>query len=563
MATTEDIHENNAVVDQSKTNIAVPKHATENSGDEQRSWKFWLVFLSLCLLSFASALEGSIIATALPTISQSLSTDASPNYVWIANAFTLAQTVIQPPTAQVCNIFGRRKPLLVAIALFALGSGVAGGAYNVAMLITGRTIQGFGSGGIYMLVDLIVCDLVPLRDRGKYLGIVLSTAAVGAILGPVLGGALAEASWRWAFYINVPISGVVLIITLLFLRITYKESSWAQIFLKIYWIGNTLFLASITAKLLGLTSGGVTAPWGSYRVIVPLVVGFGGWIAFHAFEASAWCYEPSVPARLFSNRTSLVGFVLAFDGAVLLQWTIYFLPIYFQGVRSTSPFTSGINTLPYNAFIIVAAIVAGGLMSKIGVYRPLQGIGFVFLTLVVGLFSILDSHSHTALWVIFQLFTAVGQGFLATTILPAIQAALPESDTASATGMYAFLRSFGFVWGVTIPSLVFGAFFDKNVSRISDAGVRQSLSGGHAYGSASIAYATKFPPALRAEIETVYRLALQMVWRVAIGFALLGFILSFGSRQLELRKETQTDYQLEGEKSARGMSAHAAQNVTR
>jgi hypothetical protein len=129
--------------------------------------------------------------------------------------------------------------------------------------------------------------------------------------------------------------------------------------------------------------------------------------------------------------------------------------------------------------------------------------------------------------------------------------------------MYAFLRSFGFVWGVTIPSLVFGAFFDKNVSRISDAGVRQSLSGGHAYGSASIAYATNFPPALRAEIETVYRLALQMVWRVAIGFALLGFILSFGSRQLELRKETQTDYQLEGEKSARGMSAHAAQNVTR
>jgi MFS family permease len=259
MAKTDDIHENNAVVDQSKTNIAVPKHATENSGDEQRSWKFWLVFLSLCLLSFASALEGSIITTALPTISQSLSTDASSNYVWIANAFTLAQTVIQPPTAQVCNIFGRRKPLLVAIALFALGSGVAGGAYNVAMLITGRTIQGFGSGGIYMLVDLIVYDLVPLRDRGKYLGIVLSTAAVGAILGPVLGGALAEASWRWAFYINVPISGVVLIIALLFLRITYKESSWAQIFLKIDWIGNTLFLASITAILLGLTSGGVSA----------------------------------------------------------------------------------------------------------------------------------------------------------------------------------------------------------------------------------------------------------------------------------------------------------------
>ncbi|KAF2188483.1 MFS general substrate transporter [Zopfia rhizophila CBS 207.26] len=520
--------------------------------EQHHSWQFWLVFLSLCLLSFASALDGSIITTALPTVARSLGPAASSNYVWIANSFTLTQTAIQPLTAQLCNIFGRRIPMLTAIALFAIGSGVAGGATNVGMVIAGRAVQGLGSGGIYMLVDLIVCDLVSLRDRGKYLGIVLSTAAVGAILGPVVGGGLAEASWRWVFYVNVPIAGLVLVIMWLFLNVTYKKSGWWQIVRRIDWIGNTLFIAAVTSMLLGLIFGGVVAPWSSYRVIVPLVLGIVGWIIFHVFEASSCCYEPSVPPKLFANRTSFIGFVLAFDGAMLLQWTIYFLPIYFQGVKSTSPLTSGVNTLPYNAFLIPAAMVAGGVMSKLGIYRPLYSIGFALIALGVCLFSTLNSSSPTALWVIFQMFTAIGQGFVATTILPAIQAALPESEIASATGMYAFLRSFGFIWGVTVPSLVFNALFNKNAYLISDAAVRDSLTGANAYGSASGAYRTQLPAPVRAEVESVYQLSLKMVWRVAIAFALFGFVISFGSRQLELRKEVAEDFRLQGGKSQRG-----------
>jgi hypothetical protein len=162
----------------------------------------------------------------------------------------------------------------------------------------------------------------------------------------VLGGALAEASWEWVFYINVPIPGVVLVIALPFLRITYKESSWSQTLRRVDWIGYMMFLASITSILAGLIFADVTAPWDSYRMILPLVLDFAGWITFYAFEASAWCPEPSVPGRLFADRTSLVGFILAFVGANLLQWTIYFLQIYFQVVKLTSPLTSGINTLP-------------------------------------------------------------------------------------------------------------------------------------------------------------------------------------------------------------------------
>ncbi|BCR94023.1 uncharacterized protein AKAW2_11069A [Aspergillus luchuensis] len=162
---------------------------THRPPPRKHSISFWLVFLSLCLLSFVSALDGAIISTALPKVTASLGGET--DYIWIANSFTIVQTIVQPFLAQLCDIYGRRNPILISVALFLLGSGLAGGASTVGQLIGGRTVQGLGSGGIYILVDLIVCDLVPQRERGQYLGIVLSLAAVGAVLGPVLGGALA------------------------------------------------------------------------------------------------------------------------------------------------------------------------------------------------------------------------------------------------------------------------------------------------------------------------------------------------------------------------------------
>ncbi|KAI3391107.1 hypothetical protein diail_7958 [Diaporthe ilicicola] len=165
-----------------------------------KSLEFWLVIVSLCLIAFTASLDGSIIAIALPHISTSLGID--DKYVEVANCFVFAQTVVQPGIAQLCNIFGRRWPMIIATCIFALGSGIAGGANNTAIMIAGRTVQGLGSGGIMLLVELIVCDMVPLRERGKYLGIVLSTAALGSIVGPVVGGALSERDWRWCFYLN-------------------------------------------------------------------------------------------------------------------------------------------------------------------------------------------------------------------------------------------------------------------------------------------------------------------------------------------------------------------------
>ncbi|GLB04116.1 hypothetical protein AtubIFM57258_009832 [Aspergillus tubingensis] len=505
---------------------------------------FWLVFLSLCLLSFVSALDGAIISTALPKVTASLGGET--DYIWIANSFTIAQTIVQPFLAQLCDIYGRRNPILISVALFLLGSGLAGGASTVGQLIGGRTVQGLGSGGIYILVDLIVCDLVPQRERGQYLGIVLSLAAVGAVLGPVLGGALAQANWRWVFYLNLPLAGPVLLFMLFFLRLDAPQSSSSIISPSIHridWPGNILFAGSILSQLLALVSGGTLHPWTSPSTLVPLIIGIIGWILFHTYEAlpAKYCPHPCIPPHLFSTRNSLLGFILAFDAALLMQWTLYFLPIYFQGVQRKSPLTSGIDLLPYSAFLIPFAMVAGTIMSRTGLCRPLHFTGFAALSLALGLFTLLSANSPRAAWVCVQLPAALGQGFLATTILPAIQSSLGPADTASSTGVYAFLRSLAFVWGSTAPGIVFNARVDVYAGRIiDDEKLRERLLDGRAYGAAA-EFAGDWGRGMdmvqREQVREVYRLALRTVWLVGLAFALVGVVAGLGMGKVVLRGE--------------------------
>lgn len=189
----------------------------EVEADATRSWWFWLIFVSLCLISFICGLDASITVTALPSIVGELGGEGE--YVWIANSFMMAGTALLPLWAQSANVFGRRNPMLLGLVFFAIGSGVAGGANSVAAVIAGRTLQGLGAGGVYVLLDVILCDIVPLRSRTKYLGLMNGGAAVGTLAGPPIGGALAQRNWRWVFYINLPIAGVAIISVIFFLRL--------------------------------------------------------------------------------------------------------------------------------------------------------------------------------------------------------------------------------------------------------------------------------------------------------------------------------------------------------
>ncbi|CAG8950226.1 hypothetical protein HYFRA_00008464 [Hymenoscyphus fraxineus] len=509
----------------------------------RHTWRVWCIFSVLWLLSFISAVDATIVTTSLPTIVRDIG--GAEEYIWIANSFMFASTIPQPLFGQISNIFGRRNPMLVAIALLALGSGVASGSNSVTMLIAGRTIQGLGTGGLYVLSDVIICDIVPPRHRAPYLSAVLSAAVIGTTLGPIIGGALAEVEWRWIFRLNLPVSGISFIGIILLLNVKYKRSpTWKHTLTRVDFMGTGIFVPSMISIFFGVIMGGTHYSWGSYHIVVPLVLGVLGWILFHLHQASKFCKEPSTPSRLFKHRNSAAGFIIIFLGAVILQAISYFLPVYFQAVKGTSPLLSGVYFLPFALAIIPFAGFAGVFISKTGLYMPLHWAGFAMMAVGSGLLSLLDESSSQAAWVCYQIIASGGVGIVLTATLPSTLGALSEDDVAVATGTFSFIRSFGLVWGVTIASIVFNGQVASQLGGISDVHLRELLADGTAYSYASGGFISALSAGSKVEVINLYVEALRVVWLVLAGISCLGFICVFIEKHVELRKEHSTEFGL-------------------
>ncbi|ESZ92549.1 hypothetical protein SBOR_7075 [Sclerotinia borealis F-4128] len=361
-----------------------------------------------------------------------------------------------------------------------------------------------------------------------------SWSGVAAALGSVVGGALAQANWRWIFYLNIPICGAALAAILFFMRLDY--------------LGNLIFIPSIISILLGLVMGGIEHPWSSWRIILPLVLGILGWIAFHIQQH--FSSNPSVPSRLFSNRTSAAAFVLTFLSSVLVQAISYFLPIYFQAVLGTTVFHSGVNFLPFAIGTLVFATMSGILLSKLGAYRPLHASAFALSAIGFGLFTLLDGSTSKIAWAFIQLIASAGSGMILSILLPAIMAWLPESDVASASAAYSFIRTFGYIWGVTVASIIFNAVFNKNLPSISSLSLQTELKDGAAYSFASHVHEVRgqYDASVWNEVIQVYVKSLKAIWWVGLGFSLVGFFVVGVERGLELRKELETEYGIDEDK---------------
>ncbi|KAJ8130457.1 hypothetical protein O1611_g3173 [Lasiodiplodia mahajangana] len=514
---------------------------------EPRSLRFWITISALCLLAFICALDATIITTPLPTIVEDIGGEAQ--YVWIANSFVVAATVLQPLFGQLANLFGRKIPILTCLILFMVGSGVAGGARGPDMFIAGRAIQGAGAGGIYVLIDVVCCDLVALRDRGKYLGIINSWAGVASGVGPVLGGAFGSGNWPWIFYINLPICALPLV-TIFFVMRTKTGVPDAQFpgvlgkLRQLDVLGNIIFIPSMISLLLGLITGGIQYPWSSPKVILPLVFGVVGWAGFHLQQH--FSKNPMVPERLFSNRTSAAAYGLTFLASVTAQTTLYFIPVYLQAIVGANVLLSGVYFLPTALGILVFAASAGVVLSKTGTYKMLHWTAFGLSGIGFGLFTLMTTSTPKVAWVFYQLIAAAGSGIPISTLLPAIMAALPESDVAASTSIFSFLKTFGYIWGVTAPSILFNAIINQNLFRIDDAEAREQLRDGGAYAYASQTHATKhlLRPSTWKEIAKVYIISLEAVWWFGLALSLLGFLLVFVEKHIELRTELQTEFGL-------------------
>ncbi|KAI0022814.1 MFS general substrate transporter [Xylariomycetidae sp. FL0641] len=526
--------------------VAVDDEAAPAPDTYTRDYRFWLVMAALCTMQILCSLENTVVVTSLPTIVRQLGLGRS--YIWVTNIFFLATSVVQPLTGQLAGLFGRRHVALAVVALYTLGSGLAGGAAGPAMLVAARAVQGAGSGGMTAVMGIVVSDLVPLRRRSGYQAVLAVTYAVGMAVGPVVGGAVVQrTTWRWVFYLNLPVGGLSLALLWRFLRVRWDRNAKTGDKLKrVDVAGNALLVASTVAVLVALTWAGTEFPWSSYRVLVPLVLGFGGLVGFFFLEGSGWIPEPVMPLRLFANRTSAVIYANTFIISMLNYWIFFFLPLYFQAVQLSTPTRSGVQILPITLIAVPGAAVGAVALSKWGRYKLLHIIGFAFLAAGIGLFSVLDKNSSTAEWVCLQILPSVGAGMILDTLLPAFQAGVEEKDSAAAAASWSFIRSFGNIWGVAIPGAILNIYSSRYaVELIADPVASSALQHGDAYSSATRDFVRSFEEPVRGQVIEVFTRALSKVFLIGIAFPALAFILSFVEREVKLRTVLHTEFGLE------------------
>lgn len=400
------------------------------------------IVFALCMAVFMSALDITIIATALPTIATQIDATAA-QYAWIASSYTLANTAFTPIWVKASDYWGRKSMLLSANVVFCIGSLVSGLSRDVGMLIGGRVVQGLGAGGITILVSVTIGDLFELRDRAKYYGMTGIVYAVASGLGPVLGGVFTETvGWRWCFYINLPLDAISLVLLIFILKLKRHERASVDTFKSIDWMGSLLIVGGTILFLIGLESGNPnsTYSWNSAFVISFITVGvvlMGFFVVYEWF----WASNPVLPVKIFGNRTTLATLgVSTCHSFVFIAYDL-FLPLYFQIVLGLTPILSGV--LLFALVIPMSALAAGSgfFVRKTGNFLGPMRVGLVLMTLGTGLLMLLDTHRSWAKLIIFQLITGIGTGMVFQSPLIALQANLKGSDMAAGTSGQTFLRS--------------------------------------------------------------------------------------------------------------------------
>lgn len=531
----------------------VPAQAPNGEGDNQKSapttsagsgapeasrtrLENFLIIFGLCLALFLAALDVTIISTAIPTISAHF--NSSQGYVWVGSAYLLGNAAFVPTWGKVSDIFGRKPILLLSIAIFWIGSLLCAVSNSMGMLIAARAIQGVGGGGTIALPNICISDLFSMRSRGMYFGILGMVWALASAVGPVIGGIFtSQVSWRWCFYINLPISGVGMVILIFVLKLHNPKTPVKAGLAAIDWTGSLLIIGGTLMFLMGLEFGGVKFAWDSAAVICLIIFGVVTIGIFIIHEAKFAKY-PLTPLRLFGHRNSVVSYLLGFMHAFTFMGGSYWLPLYFQGVLRQSSLMSGVYLLPFVLSLSFISAVVGIVIKKTGNYKIPISSGFTVMVLGFGLFIDLGPRINWAKLAVYQIIAGIGVGPNFQSPLIALQNNIEPRDIGAATSFFAFLRQMG----TSISVVVGGVIFNNEMSRQQGTLQRElgpelagMLTGANAAGN------VEKVASLEGEDGDVargaYWKAMQTMFIVYTCFAAVGLIISLFIKQVKLSKD--------------------------
>lgn len=479
-----------------------------------------IAFSGLVLAMLLAALDSTIVSTALPTIVSELG--GLEHLAWVVTGYLLAQTIVTPIYGKLGDLYGRKVVLQSAIVLFLIGSALCGLSQNMTQLIVFRAIQGLGGGGLVVTTQAVVGDIVPPRERGRYQGIFGAVFGLSSIAGPLLGGYFTTHwSWRWIFYINLPVGIGALIVLASTLPSLARRAVRA-----IDYAGASLLAVVLSAIIVLSDLGGTTYPWSSPFSIGLILVSVLALVMFTVIERRA--AEPVLPLRLFRQRTfvitSAVGLIVGFA----LFGSVTYFPLFLQVVKGASPTASGLQMLPMMAGMLVTSIGSGQLISRTGRYKlfPIGGTA----VMATGLFflSRLSPESTTTTASLLLLVLGVGLGMVMQVLVIAVQNAVDYADLGVATSGATLFRLIGGSLGTAILGAIFASRLAANLAKLLPAGT------GAAH-NITVQAVLQLPPAARSTYALAFTASLDSMFFVAAVVCAVGFVLSWALPERPLR----------------------------
>ncbi|MBB5960147.1 EmrB/QacA subfamily drug resistance transporter [Saccharothrix tamanrassetensis] len=467
-----------------------------------------------------AALDQTIVATALPTIVSDLG--GGGHLSWVVTSYLLAETIMTALVGKFGDLYGRKPAFLASVALFMAGSFLCGWADSMTWLIAARAVQGLGAGGLMVTSSAVIADVVPLSERGKYQGVIGALFGVSTVIGPLLGGLFVDhLSWRWAFYVNLPLGVVVLVVGALALPGVRTAGRP-----RIDYPGILLIGLAATGLTLVTSWGGVEYDWTSPTI---LWMAAGSVVALALFvRVEQRAAEPMLPMRLFRSPVFAVCSVLSFVVGFAMLGGVTFLPTYLQYVHGASATRSGLEMLPLVIGLLIASVVTGNVIGKTGRYRVFPLVGSTLMVAGMLLLSLLDE--NTAFWQAssYMLVLGLGVGMCMPVPVVVVQSTSSYEDLGVATSGVSFLRTLGSSFGVAIFGTIYAGNLPDNLADAIPPGVDPRAA-------SNVQALHALPDQLKAPIIAAYADTLQGVFLAAAPVAAVAFVVALFLREVPLR----------------------------